>query len=297
MGIIGQLKKYVAKRNECFINVDLLEKTIINSEEKKCIERKIKQLAERNYQLAKSNVRGKIVGCHRLDNIVTLEYFLHYEFLMKSNRDCYHLEEQLQRRKATFIDGELVRDEEFLNKDVQQPPMIEREKKSRKQESRFVYDRREAVRYAERWWNDYHPHYKKFPNNCTNFVSQCLRAGGAPMAGYPHRSKGWWYQNDDWSYSWAVAHSFRWYLSGATSGLCGEEVGSPEDLLPGDVICYDFDGDGRFQHTAIVVAKDENNMPLVNAQTSNSRMRYWAYEDSTAWTPNIRYKFFRIVIL
>ena len=78
-------------------------------------------------------------------------------------------------------------------------------------------------------------------------------------------------------------------------GFVGKKVESPEDLMIGDVICYDFDGDGRFQHTTIVVAKDENNMPLVNAQTANSRMRYWAYEDSTAWTPNIKYKFFHIV--
>ena len=36
-------------------------------------------------------------------------------------------------------------------------------------------------------------------------------------------------------------------------------------------------------------------MPLVNAHTYNSRMRYWAYEDSSAYTPNIKYKFFTIV--
>ncbi|WP_245183599.1 amidase domain-containing protein [Lentibacillus salicampi] len=54
--------------------------------------------------------------------------------------------------------------------------------------------------------------------DCTNYVSQCMRAGGAP-----DRGSGWWYQEDNWSYSWAVAHSMRWYLSGSTSGLKGEE--------------------------------------------------------------------------
>ena len=114
------------------------------------------------------------------------------------------------------------------------------------------------------------------------------------MTGFSNRSKGWWYQNNNWSFSWSVAHSFRWYLSGAKSGLRGIEMESARDLSPGDVICYDFDGDGRWQHTTIVVAKDDNGEPLVNAQTTNSRMRYWAYEDSTAYTPNIQYKFFRI---
>lgn len=62
----------------------------------------------------------------------------------------------------------------------------------------------------------------------------------------------------------------------------------------GDVICYDFEGDGRWNHTTIVVAKDADGMPLVNANTYNSRMRYWAYEDSTAYTPNMKYTFFHI---
>ncbi|WP_371919047.1 amidase domain-containing protein, partial [Pseudomonas sp. 2822-15] len=72
----------------------------------------------------------------------------------------------------------------------------------------------EAVRYAERWWNSFNPEYKQFDNNCTNFISQCLHVGGIPMTGHPNRSKRWWYQNNQWSYSWTVAHAFRWYLSG-----------------------------------------------------------------------------------
>ena len=69
---------------------------------------------------------------------------------------------------------------------------------------------------------------------------------------------------------------------------------SAEELSAGDVICYDFEGDGRFYHSTFVVAKDAEGMPLVNAHTENSRHRYWSYEDSTALTPNIKYKFFQI---
>ena len=86
----------------------------------------------------------------------------------------------------------------------------------------------------------------------------------------------------------------RWYLSGARYGVKGKVVERASDLLLGDVICYDFEGDGRWNHTTIVVAKDENGEPLVNAHTSNSYHRYWGYEDSTAYTPQIQYKFFRI---
>ncbi|WP_269431728.1 amidase domain-containing protein [Bacillus sp. JCM 19034] len=85
---------------------------------------------------------------------------------------------------------------------------------------------------------------------------------------------------------------FEW----SKTGLRGEERERADLLEPGDVIFYDFNGDGRWQHSTIVVAKDANGEPLVNAQTTNSRMRYWKYEDSTAWTSQIQYKFFHILI-
>ena len=116
------------------------------------------------------------------------------------------------------------------------------------------------------------------------------------MRGYPNRSQGWWYTNLNWSYSWSVAHSLRWYLGTSANGLRAKELTSPVELIPGDVICYDFDGDGRWQHNTFVVAKDGDNMPLVNAHTISSRKRYWTYEDSPAWTKNIKYKFFNIVV-
>ncbi|MDQ0338125.1 hypothetical protein J2S00_000908 [Caldalkalibacillus uzonensis] len=161
------------------------------------------------------------------------------------------------------------------------------------------YNRQQAVGYAHRWWNSYNPKFKHFDVDCTNYVSQCLWAGGAPMTYSQNRSKGWWYRFEtqpNWSFSWAVAHSLRWYLAGSTSGLRAREVQSARELEPGDVICYDFNGDGRWQHNTIVVAKDANNEPLVNAHTTNSQNRYWAYRDSYAWTPNIQYKFFHIIV-
>ncbi|EGL82791.1 hypothetical protein CathTA2_1675 [Caldalkalibacillus thermarum TA2.A1] len=161
------------------------------------------------------------------------------------------------------------------------------------------YNRHRAVEYAHRWWNSYNPQFKHFEVDCTNYVSQCLWAGGAPLTYSQDRTKGWWYRFEtppNWSFSWAVAHSLRWYLAGSTSGLRAREVQSARELEPGDVICYDFDGDGRWQHTTVVVAKDAHNEPLVNAHTTNSQNRYWAYRDSSAWTPNIQYKFFHIIV-
>lgn len=162
-----------------------------------------------------------------------------------------------------------------------------------------VYDRAKARRYAEKWWNGANPDYEHFEVDCTNFVSQCLFAGGAPMNYTGKRESGWWYQGlkggrELWSYSWAVAHSLQAQLASGKGGLRAEQTDSPGKLAVGDVICYDWDGDGRYQHNAIVTGFDAAGLPLVNAHTTDSRMRYWDYRDSYAWTPNTRYRFLHI---
>lgn len=257
------------------------------------IHRKKKQCEKRNSEIVKCRAEGQVIGKNKVDNQDYINYFVHYQFLIKQNETLY-LEELCEERKAIFESNKLVRDYEIPREEEDDHEILERDG-SPSEGRGYKYNRLEAVRYAERWWNSYNPNYKKFENDCTNYISQCLHAGGAPMNGYPNRSKGWWLRSNNWSYSWSVANAMRWHLSGAKSGLRAKEVSSPEELLLGDVICYDFEGDGRFNHTTIVVAKDANNMPLVNAHTTNSRMRYWEYTDSTAYTPNIKYKFFTII--
>ena len=156
-----------------------------------------------------------------------------------------------------------------------------------------LYDREAAVRYADTWWDSYNPAYPRFEVDCTNYISQCLRAGGAPMWGYPDREKGWWIGGGTWSLSWSTSHSLRWYLAGSTRGLTATQVSTAEQLGLGDVIVYDFQNDGRFDHSTIVTAKD-GAVPLVNAHTYNTRHRHWAYKDSYASTPDARYIFFKI---
>lgn len=115
------------------------------------------------------------------------------------------------------------------------------------------------------------------------------------MYGQPNRERGWWLQrgNGNWSFSWSVAHSLRWYLAGSKKGLTAKQVSSAEELDLGDVICYDFQGDGRFDHTTIVTAK-LGNVPLVNAHTYDAFHRTWDYKDSYAYSPNAKYVFFKI---
>ncbi|WP_407652061.1 amidase domain-containing protein [Aquibacillus koreensis] len=256
---------------------------------------KISYHEKRGSKVARITGKGTLYRAFEDENQeVKVEYNLGVTFFVKQGDHFYH-EEDERMHQAIFYKNTLVEDKEIQAPTKMEvvPPIepIEREDAGN---MRFEYDRRAAVQYAERWWNDYNPEYRKFDVDCTNYVSQCLHAGGAPMWGAPNRGQGWWYQNENWSYSWAVAHALRWYLSGANQGLKGKEVENPSELMPGDVICYDFEGDGKWDHNTIVVEKDNDGMPLVNAHTDNSRHRYWSYEDSYAWTEDCKYKFFRI---
>ncbi|MEH7085540.1 amidase domain-containing protein [Neobacillus drentensis] len=253
-------------------------------------------LAKRSAEIVKIKAFGRIIEIDKEDEFQTVKYQAHYQYLIKQ-KGLLYMEEEIEERLAKFYKEALVMDEEinpYAPHETYHTPaefLVE----DLDERLSFQYNRLKAVQYAERWWNSYNPAYNKFENDCTNFISQCLHSGGAPMRGYPNRGAGWWLQKSNYSYSWAVAHSLKGYLANSKIGLRAREVSSPEQLLLGDIICYDFEGDGRFNHNTIVTGKDANGMPLVNAHTYNSRMRYWAYEDSSAYTPNIKYRFFSII--
>ncbi len=58
-----------------------------------------------------------------------------------------------------------------------------------------MYDRLSATMYAKKWWNKRNPKFYNFDElggDCTNFVSQCLYAGGVQMDFSP---LGWYYNS------------------------------------------------------------------------------------------------------
>lgn len=162
------------------------------------------------------------------------------------------------------------------------------------------YDRIQVQLYANTWWNSFNPRYLFFENDdCTNFVSQCLFAGNAPMHYTGKRELGWWYQgkignNELWSLSWAVADSLRRFMSGDSKSWHAIRVDSAQKLSIGDVISYDWDGNGHYQHSAIVSGMNTNGAPLVSAHSNNSHNRNWDYRDSSAWTASTQYRFFHM---
>ena len=155
------------------------------------------------------------------------------------------------------------------------------------------YDRMSGFRYAELWWNGWNPAYPQLEDDCTNFVSQCLFAGHLPMQQTDSRSTGWWFrfhskETEPWSYSWTTSHALYSYLL-SQRGV--KRVSSARDLKVGDVIFYDWSGQGTFHHSTFVVDFDHRGDPLVNAHTDASWHRHYLYLDSRAWTARTRYAF------
>ncbi|MGE6261072.1 amidase domain-containing protein [Heyndrickxia sporothermodurans] len=287
-----QIKAHLSSQVEAYVN----GKEVRENEK---IMKKIESMHKRKADIMKVKASAKITDKEQDDDHTYVHYDVHMQYLIKQ-KDKMYIEEQLEHHVASFYKNKLYDNREIEPTDIILTEREEKDDRNSYQDSEeirvsYQYDRLKAIQYAERWWNSYNPAYKKFDVDCTNYISQCLRAGNAPMRGYPNKSKGWWMSGNSWSYSWSVANSLRLYLASSTIGLKAREVSSPDELSLGDVICYDFQGDGRYDHNTIVTGKDAFGMPLVNAHTYNSRMRYWQYEDSSAYTPNIKYKFFTIV--
>lgn len=139
------------------------------------------------------------------------------------------------------------------------------------------YSRINAVQYATTYALKANPYYRYFPlindssGDCANFVSQCLKAGGAPMT---YGNNPWWYnhsspnttKDDTWSLSWTVAHSLYWHLkiSNANNqyGAKGKETNNINELQIGDLVFFE-DNKGQIFHSAIITAFN-NNAPLIS---------------------------------
>ncbi|MEV4643202.1 amidase domain-containing protein [Actinoplanes sp. NPDC049548] len=112
------------------------------------------------------------------------------------------------------------------------------------------------VNYARKYAKKYNPSYRAFKEeDCTNFVSQALRAGGwKDDYGWYWSSDNWWYNSDHQTYTWAGADNWSRFAKKRTTHL--DNVWK---MLPGDVLQADWDANGTKDHTMIVtkVSKGE----------------------------------------
>lgn len=127
--------------------------------------------------------------------------------------------------------------------------------------------------------HDKYPYYKG--NDCTNFISQCLQAGG--FQNHFHKTHPWYCVGMKTSICWAVAASLYWYIltctkenkvgiKAFTTTIQGDENYNSTlaaSLQIGDVIQY-LNFSNRIQHTAMItgfIDLDGLKHPLVSQHT------------------------------
>ncbi len=159
------------------------------------------------------------------------------------------------------------------------------------------YSGTSAASYAIKYATTPNKQYKYFSFNesiggdCTNFISQCLFAGGAPMV--YNKLNPWYYRNGRCSPSWSVAHSLYWYLKrnfkNSLLGPKGLETNNINMLKLGDLIFYE-NGANQIYHSAIITDLN-SNIPLVSQHTYDAvNIPYIKNR------PHIKYHFIKVTL-
>jgi len=124
--------------------------------------------------------------------------------------------------------------------------------------------------YAERYVLSYNTAYRRFSNDCTNFISQAMRAGGwAMVSGFYQSNGAWWYNWANQSYPWAGAENWHRFALSSRRTYILSNVWS---MGLADVLQLDFDRNGNKNHTMIVVSTTSSQKYL-NYHTNDTRHR------------------------
>lgn len=137
-----------------------------------------------------------------------------------------------------------------------------------------AYNYTAMVDYANRYWDNYNTNYRTYSNDCTNFISQAMAAGGWTQVNSSYNqddSRRWNYGRFSFttSYTWAGAHNWYFFATGSTRTWPLPNVW---DMYRSDVLQVDFDRNGNISHTMIVVATTSSNKYL-NYHTNDTYRR------------------------
>lgn len=146
------------------------------------------------------------------------------------------------------------------------------------------YNRQNAANYAQKWALSANPNYYHFGGiggDCTNFISQCLLAGGAKMNYHP--ISGWFYESShNRSASWtSVEYLLKFLLSNVSPGILAHTE-TLQNLQIGDLIQLRQRPNKTFNHT-LIITKIENGKIFVCAHSDDAKNRplsSYSYEEA-----------------
>jgi Putative amidase domain len=155
----------------------------------------------------------------------------------------------------------------------------------------FAYNPTAAAQYADQWSSNNeqlrNPMYRSFTDDCTNFVSQALHAGGFPYTGSSETHyQSWYYNSHGNSFTWSVAPDLLNFLYYDYPGGYPVAYRSPYQSnysggQIGDVIFYDWGYGEGVSHTSIQVAvgTDPNSLwygDLVDQHITDRKHAIWS---------------------
>ncbi|MET9801776.1 amidase domain-containing protein [Streptomyces sp. NPDC006368] len=149
--------------------------------------------------------------------------------------------------------------------------------------------------YTEKYWRNYNPAYPSYDSagaggDCTNFVSQALKAGG-----WKHAPGSWDDYRKWWSdpklgntLSWVGVNEWSWF---ALSSKRTTNLSNVWELGVGDVLQVDFNRDGSKDHTMLVSYRDRWGTPYLTYHSNNTYRKSLA--SLLASYPNAKYYAYR----
>ncbi|MFI5688278.1 amidase domain-containing protein [Streptomyces sp. NPDC051636] len=138
------------------------------------------------------------------------------------------------------------------------------------------YNYKAMVAYATKYWNNYNKDYPDFNGqgaggDCTNFVSQSLKAGGwKHVPGYTNDFHKWFGNADIQSDSFVGVNEFSWF---ALSSKRVTSLANVYQMDIGDVLQMDFSKDGSKDHSMIVTYRSPQGVPYVTYHSTNTYNR------------------------
>jgi len=166
-----------------------------------------------------------------------------------------------------------------------------------------IFNRAAAVAYADQWsrnepdWIRNTAEYPDLGNDCTNFVSQVLYAGGMPTQGardgacYPQE---WWHPYTvfgfwKWPHTWSVAECQRQRMQGYPSQF---QLWASSDIYAmegGDVLQMAQDWGPTPTHARVIIGPGYDivtwiyESQLISQHTAERKRRVWNYNIDPSW--------------
>ncbi|MFF1710861.1 amidase domain-containing protein [Streptomyces sp. NPDC058268] len=151
------------------------------------------------------------------------------------------------------------------------------------------YNFNKMVAYANKYWNNHNDDYRSYGNDCTNFISQAMYAGGwGPKGGalYQRTSNKYWFYGPTkflTSYTWAGAEN--WYFFAKKHSKRTKALNNVWKLLKSDVLQADWDRNNNINHTMIVTKKYRGTPYLTyhSSDTHNKSLKKLLSDHPRAW--------------